>query len=117
MNQSLNILMKEMPEECRYRWCEAKLCCCLGCCNKAFGLLKAGVTKQIWEQWVKENPKRRQKMDTNKKDILHKFIRDLKINIFEQDAVASIGGIYLEDFDKEDLVLLSNALLIKSMIK
>lgn len=56
-------------------------------------------------------------MDTNKKAILHKFIRDLKINIFERDAVASIGGVYLEDFDKEDLVLLSNALLIKSVAK
>ena len=56
-------------------------------------------------------------MDTNKKDILHRFIQGLKINMFEQDAVTSIGGIYLEDFDKEDLVLLSNALLIKSMAK
>ena len=56
-------------------------------------------------------------MDTNKKDILHRFIQDLKINVFEQDAVASINGVYLEDFDKEDLVLLSNALLIKSMAK
>ena len=56
-------------------------------------------------------------MDINKKDILHRFIRDLKINVFERDAVASINGVYLEDFDKEDLILLSNALLIKSMAK
>ena len=56
-------------------------------------------------------------MSKNKKDILHRFIQGLKINLFEQDAIVHIGGVYLEEFDKEDLVLLSNALLIKSTTK
>jgi len=55
--QKLNIIMKKMPQEWRYNWCDAGLCCCLGCCNVSGRLLKLGFTKQDWEQWIKENPK------------------------------------------------------------
>lgn len=49
--------MEKMPEEWRYRWCKARLCCCLGCANVAGKLIKLGFTEQDWEDWVKRNPK------------------------------------------------------------
>jgi len=53
----INIIMNKMPLEWCYKWCENRICCCLGCANVSGGLTKNGFTKQDWQKWVNENPK------------------------------------------------------------
>ena len=53
----IDAVMATMPVEWRYRWCETKLCCCLGCCNRGpDGLIEQGFTKGDWLWWVARHP-------------------------------------------------------------
>jgi len=54
--EEVNKIMQSIPLDWRYRWCEARVCCCLGCVNKAGNILAKGVTKAEWEEWVRDNP-------------------------------------------------------------
>lgn len=54
-NKTLDELMDLLYEKCRYRWCTADVCACMGCCNAE--LKYNGYTKKDWEEWVKNNPK------------------------------------------------------------
>ena len=50
-------VMAEMPVENQYHWCEAKYCCCLGCCNRGpDGLIERGFNKADWLWWVVRHP-------------------------------------------------------------
>jgi len=51
---SVNDRMQKVYPANRYRWCEADVCGCVGCVNRSSGIR---ITKEEWEQWVKENPK------------------------------------------------------------
>jgi len=53
--KEIDIAMKEMPKEWRYRWCEGKICACLGAANCSGGLSAKGFTKQQWEHWKADN--------------------------------------------------------------
>lgn len=57
MKPNINEIMLSMPLEWRYRWCESKACCCLGCVNRAGGIEAQGFTKEDWLEWVNRNPK------------------------------------------------------------
>lgn len=54
--ETVDKIMQSIPFEWRYYWCESKICCCLGCVNKAGGAVAKGITKSEWEEWVKDNP-------------------------------------------------------------
>lgn len=55
MKKTLNEVMEGLRSvTARYYWCNARACCCLGCCNTE--VLNAGYTKENWEEWVRENP-------------------------------------------------------------
>jgi hypothetical protein len=56
--KQLDKLMKEMPLEWRYYWCNPKsICACMGCANRSGGIhWKHKYTREEWEEWVKENP-------------------------------------------------------------
>jgi hypothetical protein len=56
--KQLDKLMKEMPLEWRYYWCDPKsICACMGCANRSGGIhWKHKYTREEWEEWVKENP-------------------------------------------------------------
>lgn len=56
--RQLDKLMQKMPENWRYRWCEAQVCACMGCANRGNGRIQEkGFTKKHWEKWVKNNPR------------------------------------------------------------
>lgn len=54
--EEVNKIMQSIPLDWRYRWCEARVCCCLGCANASGGAKAKGVTKADWEEWVRNNP-------------------------------------------------------------
>ena len=57
-HDKIDKLMQSMPVENRYRWCEAELCACLGCCNRGpRGLIALGFNKADWLWWKTRNPK------------------------------------------------------------
>ena len=57
MTKNINEVMLSIPIEWRYYWCESKVCCCLGCVNRAGGIERKGFTKEDWLKWVENNPK------------------------------------------------------------
>lgn len=61
-------IMADMPLEWRYRWCEAKLCCCLGCANVSGRLKELGFNKGDWAWWCRRNPE-------PKKDEYERYIK------------------------------------------
>lgn len=53
----IDSVMESLPLESRYRWCEAKYCCCLGCCTRGSeGLIALGFNKGDWNWWVTRHP-------------------------------------------------------------
>lgn len=56
-NSDLSQLMLAMEPAWRSRWCDGNgACSCMGAANCTGGLVKAGVSKTEWEQWVEQNP-------------------------------------------------------------
>ena len=53
---SLDELMRSMPPQWRYRWCESRLCGCLGCANRTGRLIFYGYTREDNNEWIKNNP-------------------------------------------------------------
>ena len=49
-------LMQQMPTNWWYRWCESKMCACLGCANVSGKLVQHGFTKNDWIKWIQNNP-------------------------------------------------------------
>ena len=62
-------IMQSMLVEHRYRWCDSKACCCLGCCNRGpEGLIALGFNKADWLWWVVRHPE-------SEKDKYGKYIK------------------------------------------
>ena len=55
--ESIDDVMKNMPIEWRYRWCEPELfgCACMGAANCS-GRLGGKFSKAQWQDWVQRNP-------------------------------------------------------------
>jgi hypothetical protein len=47
-SDEVDAIMQTMPEDWRYRWCESKVCACMGC----VGVGSRDVTKAEWHVWV-----------------------------------------------------------------
>ena len=54
---TIDKFMETVPLRWRYHWCNAEICCCLGCINKATKFFQHGFTKEDWQKWVERNPK------------------------------------------------------------
>jgi hypothetical protein len=52
----IELVMKEMQEHLRYRWCGGGWCACMGAANCSGGLSGKGFSKEDWEAWVAANP-------------------------------------------------------------
>lgn len=44
-------LMRRLPVEFAFRWCEGGMCACLGCANVTGDLTRNGYTKAEWQAW------------------------------------------------------------------
>lgn len=51
----LNEVMLSMPISWRGRWCSNEVCGCRGGANCSGGLMRKGVTKEEWQEWVNSN--------------------------------------------------------------
>lgn len=51
----LNEAMQHVNPDWRYRWCENKICGCMGGANCS-GRLSPRFTKDEWKEWVELNP-------------------------------------------------------------
>ena len=61
MSTRVDAVMKAIRPGCRYRWCEAKECGCLGCVqHENYRLIRTGavthkLTKEEWSEWLRHN--------------------------------------------------------------
>lgn len=53
----IDLVMQEIPEPWRYRWCKADgPCACMGAANCSGGLSRQGYSMEEWDGWVGVNP-------------------------------------------------------------
>ena len=62
-DSKIDVAMKSISEEHRYKWCEGGPCACMGCANVSGGLVDKGFSKKDWERWVVKNPQERSQHD------------------------------------------------------